>query len=221
MATTDDPQTQIDILGKSLVASRAEFKETSKLLKAAQAHIVQLEALGPVPSGETVKAFVDSSIVAGVASASNELVQRCAALETELATAKTAATDINDKFAASQVANEIREAARASFVKPEALGDAIAIGNAELHMVDGVVVTDDGSTAAEWFEQRKSVSGYWWPAARGAGARGSAEMAGATLDNPFVKGASFSVTRQSQIAAGNPGLAERLRGEANASMANM
>ena len=104
-------------------------------------------------------------------------------------------------------------------MKSEALADAIMIGSAELHLIDGVVVTDDGRTAAEWFEQRKSVSGYWWPAAR-AGARGSAEMAGYAGTNPFLK-TSWNMTSQSQIAAKDPALASRLKSEADASTANM
>jgi hypothetical protein len=221
MAEGDTLEIQIDKLGKSLVASRGEFKETAKLLKAAQAHIAQLEALGPTPSGETVKAFVDSSITAGVAAASNELMQRCAALETQLTASTKTADEANTKFASAAVTNELREACRSQHIKPEAVGDVVAIGSTELKLIDGQVVTDDGRSAADWLDTRKSISGYWWPVARGAGAgRGSsADMPVFTGTNPFLK-TSWNMTSQSQIAASNPGLATRLKAEADASMMN-
>jgi hypothetical protein len=215
MAETDTPEIQIDKLGKFLVASRREYKDTKALLTAAQATIAAHEALGTNPNGETVKKFVDCSVAAGVAAASNELQQKVTALETQLATANAATADINTKFASAAVANEIREACRASHVKPEALDDAIAVGSTELKLIDGQVVTDDGRSAADWIEQRKSVSGYWWPAARGAGSRGSTEMPGVAFDNPFSKD-SWNMTKQSQLALQDPARAARLQTEAAA-----
>jgi hypothetical protein len=220
MAEADTPlEEQVDKLGKSLVASRAEYKETLKLLKAAQAIIIQHEALGTNPNGETVKKVIDGSITAGVAAASNELMQRVTLLEGQLAASTKTSDEANAKFASAAVASEIREAARRSFVKEEALGDAIAIGSAELHLIDGQVVTNDGRSAADWLDQRKQISGYWWPVARGSGARGSSEMPGYAGTNPFLK-TSWNMTSQSQIAAKDSALASRLKSEADASMMN-
>jgi hypothetical protein len=94
------------------------------------------------------------------------------------------------------------------------LGDAIAIGSTELKLVDGEVKTADGLSVADWVDARKAVSGYWWPASRGAGGRGNNSDAPiVTADNPFAK-ETFSLTKQGQILLQDPARAERLKGEA-------
>jgi hypothetical protein len=219
MADTNEPNEEIpeDLtrIKKALLAEREGHKATKKLLVAANARIGQIDTLGANPHVEQVKSFIDVGIAAGVALKSAALTAQVTTLETQLAAANKLAADATGTLASRTVADEIRDACRAQFVKPEALGDAIAIGSTELKLIDGEVKTAEGLSAADWVEARKSVSGFWWPVSRGAGSRGNAQLDG-LVDvgpNPFAAG-SWNLTKQGELMQSNPTMAARLQAQA-------
>lgn len=89
------------------------------------------------------------------------------------------------------------------------MANVLTMGALELKLVDGHVRTEDGREVSAWLEDRKGSSPYWWPSARGAGARGAGEgtkvYAG---ENPFAPGAGFNLTRQGEILRSDPEMAK-------------
>jgi hypothetical protein len=133
-----------------------------------------------------------------------------AGLESQLAESAATVDTVNSKLTSRTISEALREAARESHVLPAALPDLLSLGALELKLAD------DGTVdAAAWIEQRKNVSPYWWPVARGAGAHGSSDDGGiATGNNPFEAGATFSLTRQGEIMQRDPNRARMLQAAA-------
>jgi hypothetical protein len=211
----DEPQrTEGEVkLHAALVKERELHKAAKEALKIATARIAQHEALGDSPHADTVKGFIDGAVTAGVAAKSVELTQRVATLEAELAAARTAAETAAGNLAARTVADEVKEAARASHVLPTAIPDLLTLGRLELKLVDGQVVTEDGRTAEQWLDDSKSTRGHMWPLSRGAGSHGNSALTGLieTGPNPWAKGEGWSLTKQGEILTSQPERAAQLQ----------
>jgi hypothetical protein len=88
------------------------------------------------------------------------------------------------------------------------------LGNLELSIKDGQVLTTDGRDVSQWVNDRKHSSPWMFPTSQGSGARGSGELpSNYAGDNPF-KSESFNLTKQSVLIRENPALADRLMAEA-------
>jgi hypothetical protein len=210
-----DQSEDVAKLTKALHAERVENKANLVLLNAAKKQIADAAALGTAPSPIAVSQYISDGVKAGVAHATNELQLKIGTLESELVTAKTAATDMGVKLVGRTISEEIRQACRDSHIKPEAVNDVLTIGVGELQLVDGVVQTAEGVSLSDWVEQRKAASPYWWPVARGSGARGSGAdgLASTGAANPWSK-ESWNMTQQGNLVKSDPALAERMKASA-------
>jgi hypothetical protein len=213
MAKDDTPEKQIEILTKALASERTDHHATEVKLKAADATIAEHAALGVAPDALHVSQHIADATAAGVAHATNESQKKIGALETQLTAANAAAADIGVKLVSRTISEEIRSACRDSHVKPEAVNDALTIGMGELQLVDGRVETAEGVSLADWVDRRKGISPYWWPVARGSGARGNDIGLAPTGANPWSK-ETWNMTQQGNLVKSDPALAERMKASA-------
>lgn len=88
------------------------------------------------------------------------------ALEAELGEAKKGSEALLGQLTSRTIGEEVREAARASHVRDEAINDVLTFAAADLKVVDGKLQTADGRDGAAWLDDRKASSPYLWPAAR-------------------------------------------------------
>jgi hypothetical protein len=216
MADEVEDLTDIQKLQRALGYEREDHKATKTKLRAADATIAERAALGTEPTAAAITTHVANISKANVAAATIEQQRRISELEAALTVASNETATIRAQLTNRVVGDEVRDAATKSFALPNAVGDLIALANLELNIVDGVVQSADGRDVATWLSDKKSTSGYLWPRSVGTGARGSGDAPALYLDNPFRAGASFSLTRQSELARDNASLADRLSREANA-----
>ena len=214
--TTDD----VEKLKRALAKERESHRSAATALKAAQGRVAELEqqsALGANPSASAVSQFIGDAVAARVAAETAELQKKVGTLEAQVMESTTVRAAVESKLARRMLDDAVRDAATEAHVKPEALADVLTIAGLELKLSDsGDVLTPDGQDVHAWLDARKATSPHWWSPGIGARARGSGDGGAASTDNPFVPGASFSLTRQGQIVRENPELATRLQAQAAA-----
>lgn len=230
-------QADVDAVTRALANERTEHGKTkaknSTLTETVQAWV---DAAGENGTPETVKATIEkvgtleaaggpeiaknfgamvtaevNKIVDGrVKSANTALQRQLDAANTKLTEQGTTITTYVQKDERRSIVDQVRGSCDAARVRPDAIPDILAIAGGELKLVEGKAVTEDGRDAAQWLEDRKKVSPYYWPAAKGAGAGGGDGLPGVdSKDNPFAFG-NHNMTKISALVGSNPSEAAKL-----------
>lgn len=125
-----------------------------------------------------------------------------------------AITQFTQKDEQRTVFDQVRGAIEAAKVRPDAVMPLARLANGELKLVDGKVQTEDGRDAAQWVEDQKKVTPFFWPAAKGTGAEGSGAPGGVdSKDNPFTL-PNHNMTKISALVGSNPAEAAKLAEQA-------
>lgn len=136
-------------------------------------------------------------------------------LTTQLAEAQDTIQNFTAEKRQNTIASAIRSACTSNKVVPDAVDDAVMLGE-RMFTIDetGRVVTRDdvgvtpGVDARTWLTEMQPKRPHWWPASQGGGATGSGG-AGAPK-NPWKK-ESFNLTEQGRLTRENPQLAENMK----------
>lgn len=187
---------------------------TPESVKATIEKVGTLEAAGGPEITKNFQSMVTAEvnkIVDGrVKSETTKIQRQLDAANTKLTEQGSTITNYVQKDERRTVVDAVRGAADAAKVRGEAIPDILAIAAGELKLVDGKVVTEDGRDPAQWFEDRKKVSPYFWPVAKGAGAAGGDGLPGVdSKDNPFAFG-NHNMTKISALVGSNPSEAAKL-----------
>lgn len=230
-------QADVDAVSRALQNERTEHGKTkAKVTTLTEAVQAWTDAAGENGTPETVKATIEkvgtleaaggpeitknfqnmvqaevAKIVDGrIKSETTKYERQLAAANTKITELTTNVTDYRAKDDRRTVVDAVRGAADNAKVRGEAIPDILAIAAGELKLVDGKVVTEDGRDPAQWFEDRKKVSPYFWPVAKGAGAGGDDGLPGVDAkDNPFTY-ANHNMTKISAMVGSNPSEAAKL-----------
>ena len=186
----------------ALESTKTELADTSGRLK------IAIDA-SPV----NVTEFIAAATTAATAKATAEQQGKIAELQAALETERKGSADLLGKLESRTIADEVRAAAAESHVRPDAIADLLIFGAADLKAVDGKMQNAGGNDVGSWLDAKKSTSGYLWPVARGANARGSTDNMPRYdgNDNPFKVGPNFNLTRAGQILMSDPERAKRLQ----------
>lgn len=229
-------QADVDAVQRALVNERTEHGKTkAKVTTLGEQVQAWTDAAGEGATPETIKAGMEKlgtleaagqpdvlkNMDAVVNDRVNKVVEGRIKSETQklTRTLETANAKINEltgtvgtfvqKDERRSVVDAVRGAAEAAKCRTDAMGDLLSIAAGELKIVDGKVQTEDGRDPVAWLEDRKKVSPYFWPAAKGAGAGGSDGVGGVdSKDNPFAY-ANHNVTKIGQLVNSNPAQAAK------------
>lgn len=142
----------------------------------------------PAPGGDDIEARVARAVEAALAP-----------VKRELATEREARTGAETRLQEAQIADEVRKAAAAANVRPEALDDVVLRASGAFQVVEGKVVTagdDDSAYRApgDWIADVLKDRPHYLAASVGGGATGGAR-GGSVGGNPWsAKG--WSLTAQ-------------------------
>ena len=219
MSDNTNDEKDVAKLQAALKAERAAHKETADKLKESEASLsaastkLAESATLANPNAEGLAKLVADSAKALTAKETAAQQAKIAELEAALETERKGSADLLGKLASRTIRDEVMEAARAAFVRQEALADVVTMASLELKLKGDTVQTADGASVAEWIDAAKASRPFWWPLSRGAGARGSSEYAPRydANDNPFKSGPGFNLTRAGQILSTDPERAKHLQ----------
>jgi len=98
--------------------------------------------------------------------------------------------------------DQIRAAAQKVGLAPTAVEDALLLGETQLEVVEGKVITKETALTPDlWLESQKNVRPHWWPNSVTAGARGGTGMS-AGGNNPWSR-QHWNLTAQGQFSRAN------------------
>lgn len=186
---------------------------TPEAIKTTREKLGTLEAAGGPDIAKNFQQMVQTEVAKIV---DGRIKSETTKYERQLTTANTKITELTGnvneyklKDDRRAIVDQVRGAADAAKVRPDAMGDVLSIAGGELKLVDGKAVTEDGRDAAQWLEDRKKVSPYYWPSAKGAGAEGGDGLGIDAKDNPFSP-ANHSITKIGALVQSNPAEAAKL-----------
>lgn len=155
-------------------------------------------------SEEKINSLVEARIKSKLAPLSREKEE----LLKELETNKAAVAEYMEKERVRAITDNVRKAATASKVLPEAVDDLVALASSRFNVgEDGSVTTQDGLTADMWLKDIQDKKPFYWPPSQGGGARGGSGGSGTV--NPFLE-KNWNLTEQAKLMQTNPSLAAHL-----------
>lgn len=114
------------------------------------------------------------------------------------------------------ISDEVRSAATALKMLPEAVEDAIMYAERVMEVSDeGVASVKDkvgftpGLSAKDWLSDMQSKRAHWWGPSQGGGARGGSGGGGTGGENPWTF-EKWNVSKQNEIYKTDPKRAEQL-----------
>lgn len=215
-------KTQADI-DRQLAANtkeRTAHDETKKKLKAAETKIAdfgdldpddvtskleklqQLEAAGTNPDASKIQGLVDAAVQERIKRETQKLTRSLETTSEQVRTLTAERDGLTTRITQREMDDHIRASALEAKVIDAAVPDLLILSRGEFTFVDGKPQTSDGRTPGQWLEDRKKVSPYYWPQAKGAGAQGGNGEGGGG-PNPFTHD-GWNQTAQSQAYKANP-----------------
>jgi hypothetical protein len=180
-----------------------------------------LEQLNRIPELEAAaEGKLDDDKINGIVE--NRIKTKIAPLERERDTLKSQLTEkdgiiqtFEQKETVRKIHRQVREAAKASGMREEAIDDALLLSDRTLELVDGVAVVkadtgyNQGLAPKDWLAELQSKRPHWWPESEGGGAGGNRGGGGSLTKNPWSAD-NWNMTEQGKIYNENPTRAEQL-----------
>lgn len=144
-------------------------------------------------------------------------------LKTQMAEKDNLLGDYSKKELTRQIHDDVRKAATAAKVLPEAIEDALALADRVFEVTEeGRVVTKDkvgftpGIDPTVWFTDLQTKRPHWWGASAGGGAGGN--RGGVDGNNNPWSADGWNMTEQAKIVTENPTRADQLAKTAGTSV---
>lgn len=197
---------QVRAVGVPLADVRAQLDRVAELE-------AEIEASSDPKNQAKLDALVEKRATAKLAPVQRELETT----KTQLAQATTEIEGFKSQGRSRSIADEVRKAASAAKMLPEAVDDALLISD-RLFEVDesGAVVTKDGLkdvtagiSASDWVATMQQKRPHWWGTSGGGGANGSGRGGNMLANNPWTHD-GWNMTQQAALIKSDPTRANAL-----------
>lgn len=179
--------------------------------------IAELEAAA---GGKLDEAAIDKIVEGRIKTKTAPLERQLATVTAERDGFKGQVGDFTVKEQRRKITDEVRTAAVALKMLPEAVEDAIMYAERVMEVSeDGVVTVKDkvgftpGLNVKDWLTDMQSKRAHWWGPSQGGGSRGGAGGGGAGGDNPWTF-EKWNVSKQNEIYKSDAKRAEQLAANA-------
>lgn len=205
-------QADVDRVSEALRKEKADHKKAQEQLKAwvdlgelddVQGRLAKVTELEAASNGKLDETAIEKVLKVRMGPVEKQLKT--------LAAERDALKAQNEEFSGRErrrtVHDAIRKAAELEKLRPEAIEDALVLGervfevaeNGEVTTRDGVGVTP-GLQAKDWLGEIRDKRPHWWPGSTGGGATGSGPRSGVPTgaDNPW-SAEGWNLTKQGQV----------------------
>jgi hypothetical protein len=200
-------------------------RDVSELLTAAD-RITELEEELAAASGENDPKKIDKIVEARIKARLAPLERERDKLKTDFDTATNEVKTFKTEKATRTIHDAIREAGTKAKLLPEALEDALMLGERIFEIDDsGKVVVKEGTAygiglnAAGWLTEMQEKRPHWWGPSSGGGAGGGRGGNGVTK-NPWTS-ENWNMTEQSMLYTSDPTKAGQLAAAAGTTIGGM
>lgn len=210
-------QADIDTLQESLRKERADHKAAKTKLRAfgdmdpdeVHSKLDRIDELEAAATGKIDESKLEDMVASRIKTQTAPLERQVTNLTAERDEAREEAAGLSGKLIKRTVHDNIRTAATKAKLRPEAIEDALLIGErlfdvddntGQLVARDGVGITP-GIDAEVWLTEVRETRPHWWPDSKSAGGRGGNGAGFGT--NPFSAD-GWNMTMQGQMLRENP-----------------
>jgi hypothetical protein len=229
-------QADIDKVSTALRKERAEHKATKDKIKGLGNRTIEevIEQLDRIPELEATIAASDMDPKKIDALVEARIKGRLAPVERERDTLKTKVGELEGEVTTYKgdrktrtIHDSIREAATKAKLLPEALDDALMLGERVFDVgEDGKVTIKDnvgftpGVDPTVWFTDMQKKRPHWWGPSSGGGAGGNRGGGNGITTNPWASD-TWNMTEQGRIYVENPERATQLATQAGTKIGGM
>ncbi len=217
-------QADVDTLQTALAKERGDHKATKGKLSAfgeldadeVLAKLDRIEELESAAGGKIDETKINEIVESRIKAKTAPLEREVAKYKTEIAEKDSAIKNFETQDIRRKVGDAIRSAATSAKILPEALEDALMLGERVMEIdSSGAIVAKDNSGVtpgidpATWLTEMQTKRPHWWPASFGGGAGGGRGGAGNGGNNPFTF-EHWNMTEQGKMINENLSRAENM-----------